>query len=111
MYHRIRTHLARTLVQVVLPVLARVLRALNLSALAPALALSPASHAGNCPQPPYPHRPLRLTARPRPHAIDAERRIRRTAMRLALDGLVVTACVRQAYSVGSLVAATTKAVA
>lgn len=103
MFHRIRIHLARTLVHVVLPHLARVLRALTGRVPAPAIAASLLPQ----PQPPYPHRPLRLVRRVHPHPIDPERRARRTALRLALDGLVVTAGSAQAYSAGTLVLATT----
>ncbi|WP_371791296.1 hypothetical protein OG285_15625 [Streptomyces sp. NBC_01471] len=51
---------------------------------------------------------MRLT-RTRPLIPDAGRRTRRTAMRLALDGIVVMAGVGQAYSVGTLVFRTTGA--
>ncbi|MBV7245473.1 hypothetical protein [Streptomyces sp. MW-W600-10] len=62
-------------------------------------------------QPPYGQRLLRLDYPSRPHPLDLERRLRRTAMRLALDGLVVAAGAGQAYSTGSLVLATTRAAA
>lgn len=94
MFHRIRTRLPRTLVHVVLPLLARALRAFHGTAPAP--------------QPPHPQSPLRLAPRTRLHTIDPERRARRTALRLALDGFVVTAGAAQAYSTGSLVLATTR---
>lgn len=99
MFHRIRTHLPRTLVHVVLPFLARALRAVSLAA--------PASHATLQPQPPHPQGLLRLAPRTH-HPVDPERRARRTALRLALDGLVVTAGAAQAYNTGSLVLATTR---
>ncbi|MGC5398166.1 hypothetical protein ACPXCP_20830 [Streptomyces sp. DT20] len=41
------------------------------------------------PQPPYVRSVLRLAPRTRPVVVDPERRLRRTVMRLALDGLVV----------------------
>lgn len=101
MFHRIRTHLARTLVHVVVPLLARVLRAFPVPAPAPV----PLTAS----QPPHPHRPLRLVPRSRPHhSLDPERRARRTALRLALDGFVVTVGTAQAYTAGNLVLATTR---
>ncbi|WP_405778443.1 hypothetical protein [Streptomyces sp. NBC_00859] len=85
MFHRIRTHLARRRVPRI------------------AFALHPSA---------YPQRPLRLTRTHRLYdALDVERRTRRTAMRLALDGIVVVAGAGQAYSVGSLVLRTTGAAA
>ncbi|MEV0913666.1 hypothetical protein AB0I93_05205 [Streptomyces sp. NPDC049967] len=63
MFHRIRTRLSRVL-RVRPVVLAQ-------------------------PQPPYVRSVLRLAPRTRPVVVDAERRLRRTVMRLALDGLVV----------------------
>ncbi|MFD3412019.1 hypothetical protein [Streptomyces cyaneofuscatus] len=92
----------------VLSFLARVRRAFSPSAPGPAPALR-AQSAEPSPQPPYGQRLLRLDPPSRPHTIDSERRLRRTAMRLALDGLVVAAGAGQAYSTGSLVLATTKA--
>ncbi|WP_406451805.1 hypothetical protein OG782_16985 [Streptomyces sp. NBC_00876] len=107
MFHRIRTHLARTLVHVVLPVLARVLRAFRFPG--PVLPPAPAPVPITASQPPSPHRPLRLVPRSRPHhPLDPERRARRTALRLALDGFVVTAGAAQAYSTGTLVLATAR---
>ncbi|WP_327296250.1 hypothetical protein [Streptomyces sp. NBC_01197] len=84
MFHRIRTHLARRRVP---------------------LNLVPAPLPSASAQ-----RPLRL---PRTSlcAIDVERRTRRTAMRLALDGIVVVAGAGQACSVGALVLRTTGAAA
>ncbi|MFJ9109743.1 hypothetical protein [Streptomyces sp. NPDC102283] len=79
------------------------------SANAPAHAL--ASSAEIIPQPPYGQRLLRLDHPSRPRPLAPERRLRRTAMRLALDGLVVAAVAGQVYSTGSLVLATTKAAA
>ncbi|WLQ34708.1 hypothetical protein P8A18_15255 [Streptomyces castrisilvae] len=105
MFHRIRTHLARTLVHVVLPVLARILRAFRFPGPVPLPAPVPLTAS----QPPPFHRPLRLAPRSRPHhPLDPERRARRTALRLALDGFVVTAGAAQAYSAGTLALATTR---
>ncbi|MFI0763289.1 hypothetical protein ACH4PX_38575 [Streptomyces anulatus] len=78
---------------------------------APTPALTPAPPVDSSPQPPYGQRPLRLVYPSRPRTIDPERRLRRTAMRLALDGLVVAAGAGQAYGTGSLVLATTRAAA
>ncbi|MGW0669662.1 hypothetical protein [Streptomyces sp. NPDC002746] len=60
------------------------------------------------PQPPYVQTVLRLAPRTRPAVIDPERRLRRTVMRLAVDGLVVAAGVGQAYGTGALVVATAR---
>ncbi|MEV7293680.1 hypothetical protein AB0N79_18970 [Streptomyces microflavus] len=111
MFHRIRTALPRTLVHVVLSFLAHVRRASSPpgSMNAPAHVL--AAPTGASPQSPYGQRPLRLDHPSRPRPLDPERRLRRTAMRLALDGLVVAAGAGQVYSTGSLVLATTKAAA
>ncbi|MFG2405000.1 hypothetical protein ACGFR8_11840 [Streptomyces brevispora] len=63
------------------------------------------------PQSPYVRHVFRLAPRTRPVVIDPERRLRRTVMRLALDGLVVAAGTGQAYSAGALVVATTRVAA
>ncbi|ROQ67898.1 hypothetical protein EDD93_2348 [Streptomyces sp. 840.1] len=102
MSHRIRTPLPRTLVHLVLAFLASALSAFSRPAPPPHAAPQPA------PQPPH---PLRLVPPARARAIDPERRARRTAMRLALDGFVVSAGAAQAYSAGSLVLATTRGAA
>lgn len=102
MSHRIRTPLLRTLVHLVLAVLARALPAFRRPV--------PPPHAAPRPTP-QPSHPLRLVTPTRTHTIDPERRARRTAMRLALDGFVVTAGAAQAYSAGSLVLATTRGAA
>ncbi|NEC01052.1 hypothetical protein G3I37_25290 [Streptomyces anulatus] len=95
----------------VLPFLARVRRASSPPASVNAPAHVPAPPTETSPQPPYGQRVLRLDHPSRPHSLDLERRLRRTAMRLALDGLVVAAGAGQAYSAGSLVLATAKAAA
>ncbi|WP_406014283.1 hypothetical protein OG520_21800 [Streptomyces sp. NBC_00984] len=104
MFHRIRTCLPRTLVQVVLPFLARVLRVLR--APTPVTPVPPSAPAPRIGAHPHPRPQLPYAQSPRP--IDPGRRAHRTAMRLALDGLVVVAGVGQAHSVGSLVLATTR---
>ncbi|MFI5769740.1 hypothetical protein ACIA74_14490 [Streptomyces sp. NPDC051658] len=86
--------------------LARVLRVLTF-----APAPSSASRASAHPQLPYRQSSLHLAPRTRPHTINPERRAHRTAMRLALDGLVVVAGVGQVHSVGILVLATTRGAA
>ncbi|MFE3432186.1 hypothetical protein [Streptomyces sp. NPDC059171] len=111
MFHRIRTALPRTLVQVVLPFLARVRRAFSPPGSVNATAPTLAPPTATSPQPPYGQRLLRLNPPSRPQTIDPERRLRRTVMRLALDGLVVAAWAGQAYSTGGLVLATTRTVA
>ncbi|MEU8508311.1 hypothetical protein AB0C40_27080 [Streptomyces brevispora] len=83
MFHRIRTRLSRVL------------------RVRPAVLTQP--------QPPYVQGVLRLAPPTRPLVIDPERRLRRTSMRLALDGLVVAAGAGQAYSAGALVFSTTRA--
>ncbi|RPK40081.1 hypothetical protein [Streptomyces sp. ADI93-02] len=83
MFHRIRADLARTLVPLILLPLACVLRA-------PGIVTKRAS-APRPPtfvQPQHPS-PIALVPRTRPYLLDNERRIHRTAMRLALDGFVV----------------------
>ncbi|OKJ32227.1 hypothetical protein [Streptomyces sp. CB01580] len=107
MFHRIRTRLPRTLVQMALPVLARGLRAPASVTSVPARVFAPRVGATTRPHPPCNGGPLGLG----PRTIDHERRARRTATRLALDGLVVVAGVGQAHSVGSLVLASARAVA
>ncbi|GGV81335.1 hypothetical protein GCM10015535_21060 [Streptomyces gelaticus] len=108
MFHRIRTHQPRTLVHLVLLPLARVLRALTP---VPASVSAPRVGTRPQPQPPYAPRPLHAVLRTRSYALDDERRFRRTAMRLALDGIVVLPGVSQAHSVGSPALTTTKAAA
>ncbi|MFD8112399.1 hypothetical protein [Streptomyces microflavus] len=110
MFHRIRTAPARTLVHVVLSFLAHVRRASSPPGAVNAPAYALAQPTVTSPQPPYGQRLLRLGHPSRPHPLDPERRLRRTAMRLALDGLVVAVGAGQAYNTGSLVLATTKAV-
>ncbi|MGW2178435.1 hypothetical protein ACWCXX_10150 [Streptomyces sp. NPDC001732] len=107
MFHRIRTRLPRTLVQVALPVLVRVRRAPVSVMPVPAPAFMPRVGLATPPQRPDECGPLGLA----PRTIDHERRARRTAMRLALDGLVVVAGVGQAHSVGGLVLTTARGVA
>ncbi|MEU9761329.1 hypothetical protein AB0D98_16585 [Streptomyces sp. NPDC047987] len=107
MFHRIRTHLPRTLVQMALPALARDLRAPASATSVPARVLTPRVGSPTPPQLPCGCGPLGLV----PRSIDHERRARRTAMRLALDGLVVAAGVGQAHSVGSVVLASARGVA
>lgn len=111
MSHRIRTGLPRTLVHMALSLPARVRRASNSPAPVAPSTPAPSPFTDPSPQPPYTQRPLRLDPPARPRTIDPERRLRRTAMRLALDGLVVVAGAGQAYSTGSLVLATTEAAA
>lgn len=106
MFHRIRTCLARTRVPLIRLSPARFLRPL---ASRPASESAPGVGARAPLSTAYPSQhPLRLT-RTRPLIPDAGRRTRRTAMRLALDGIVVMAGVGQAYSVGTLVFRTTGA--
>jgi len=110
-FHRIRTGLPRALVHMALSFLARIRRVSNPPAPVAPSTPAPSPFTDPSPQPPYVQRPLRLDPPARPHTIDPERRLRRSVMRLALDGLVVAAGVGQAYSTGSLVLATTKAAA
>ncbi|MEU4265806.1 hypothetical protein ACYCCF_13765 [Streptomyces argenteolus] len=86
MFHRIRADLARTLVPLLLLPLACVLRAPGI-VIRRASAPRPATFV----QPPLPQQPspIALVPRTRPYVLDNERRTRRTAMRLALDGFVV----------------------
>ncbi|WP_326694511.1 hypothetical protein [Streptomyces sp. NBC_01766] len=92
----------------------RVLRALT-AASVPVAPPAPRTETSTQPHPPYVQSPLRLNPRnyphPHPHPLDPERRTRRTAMRLALDGIVVVAGVSQVCSVGRLVLVTTGAAA
>lgn len=111
MFHRIRTGLPRALVHMALSFLARIRRASNPPASVSPSVPAPSPFTDPSPQSPYGQRPLRLDPPSRPHTIDPESRLRRTAMRLALDGLVVVAAAGQAYSTGSLVLVTTKAAA
>ncbi|MFI7893428.1 hypothetical protein ACIFUY_19455 [Streptomyces sp. CACIS-1.16CA] len=111
MFHRIRTALPPTLVHVILCFLAHVRRPSSPPGSVNAPAHVPAPPTVTSPQPPYGQRLLRLGHPSRIRALDPERRLRRTAMRFALDGLVVAAGAGQAYSTGSLVLATTRAAA
>ncbi|MCL6292831.1 MULTISPECIES: hypothetical protein [unclassified Streptomyces] len=110
MFHRIRTGLPRALVHMALSFLARIRHASNSPASVSPSVPAPSPFTDPSPQSPYGQRPLRLDHPSRPHPLDPERRLRRTVMRLALDGLVVAAGVGQAYSTGSLVLASTRTV-
>lgn len=89
MPNRIRIGLARTLVCLVLPLLAFALRTLDAAVPAGDRSASSPRHAGILPP------------RIRPYLIDQERRARRTALRLALDGIDVGPRIIHGHHVGT----------